>query len=552
MRVVVYSRVSTDAQERDGTSLDTQERACLEFARRSGWLVIDSIRDSASGYTLDRPGLARVRQRLHDGVVDMVLAYAVDRLSRSQTQIGVIFEEVSQADARLEFVTEKFEDTAVGRLILSVRAFAAEIEREKIAERTMRGKLERANSGKLPQAFGKGCYGYVYNRATGKREIEPLQAETVRRIFLRYAESRSFHAVARELNADGIPTFANSRWHPITVRQTLRNESYTGRLIYRRTKSIISRGVNGKKGRRYVERPQDEWVMIEGASPRIIDDALWDRVQSILDDPQRIARNCAARYAYSLRGRVTCANCGSAMVGQTMRPRGREYHYYCCRVAFNRLGTRHCTTRNVRAEKLEEGIWREVRAILSNPRIVLNELERAENPLDNRDEIERFEHELESIVTQQKRLAELFTLGAVDDDVVQAQGTPLKQRRAALESRLAELNSRARPQAFPVDDKHLGQVCAAIGAWVDQAGDDERSQILEALQIKVSATPERAEVTGVIPNETAAYLPCDMHRHHHVKVRVRVGADGAEDAGAGRAGKLQSDLAGVDGVEGLP
>ena len=57
MRAIVYSRVSTDAQERDGTSLETQERACLELAADRGWRVVRCIRDAASGATLEREGV---------------------------------------------------------------------------------------------------------------------------------------------------------------------------------------------------------------------------------------------------------------------------------------------------------------------------------------------------------------------------------------------------------------------------------------------------------------------------------------------------------------
>jgi site-specific DNA recombinase len=312
IRAAIYNRVSTGAQEQEGTSLETQERAALEFARQRGWVIIETIRDTASGYSLDRPGMERIRRLMRDGLIDVILVFAVDRLARNQTKLAVLLDEAQEHEVMLECVTEKLEDTAVGRFIMSARAFAAVIKREKISERTMRGKLERAKAGKLPQAFGKDCYGYVYNRETAKREIEPLQADVVRRSFRRYAESRGFHSVARELNADGIPTFANSLWHPATIRQTLRNESYTGRLVYRRTKSVMSRGLDGKRRRRYVERPSEEWVEIDDASPRIIDDALWGRIQAIFDDPGRIARNCTARYAYPLRGRVRCIECGPA------------------------------------------------------------------------------------------------------------------------------------------------------------------------------------------------------------------------------------------------
>ena len=66
VRALVYSRVSTDAQERDGTSLDTQESACVEYAESNGWMVVERIRDTASGFTLDRQGIERAVELVLD------------------------------------------------------------------------------------------------------------------------------------------------------------------------------------------------------------------------------------------------------------------------------------------------------------------------------------------------------------------------------------------------------------------------------------------------------------------------------------------------------
>ncbi len=105
MRAIVYSRVSTDAQERDGTSLETQERACLELAADCGWRVVRCIRDAASGATLEREGVEELRGALRRGEADVVVSYAVDRLSRSQNHIGILFDEFERAEVRMEFVT---------------------------------------------------------------------------------------------------------------------------------------------------------------------------------------------------------------------------------------------------------------------------------------------------------------------------------------------------------------------------------------------------------------------------------------------------------------
>ena len=109
MLAIIYSRVSTDAQE----------RACVQYAKEAGYKVLECIRDTASGSTLDRPGIERVRQILRASAADVVIAYAVDRLSRNQNHIGILFDDVEQSNVKLEFVTENFEDTAMGRFILA-------------------------------------------------------------------------------------------------------------------------------------------------------------------------------------------------------------------------------------------------------------------------------------------------------------------------------------------------------------------------------------------------------------------------------------------------
>ena len=279
MRALVYSRVSTDAQERDGTSLDTQERSCIDHARKAGWHVLESIQDTASGFTLDRPGMAMIRHLLRQGEVDVIVVYAVDRLSRNQIQLAVLLDEVDQAGARLEFVTEKFEDTAVGRMILNLRAFAAELEREKIAERTMRGKAATARSGRLPQGTGRGLYGYRYNRDTSQREINPQQAAIVQRIFSEFAQGSPIVAMANRLNAEGIATLGGGLWYPATIYHLLRNEAYTGRTIYRQTSVRQVRDPRtGKKRQKRERRDSSEWIEIVGATPPIIDEALFSAV----------------------------------------------------------------------------------------------------------------------------------------------------------------------------------------------------------------------------------------------------------------------------------
>ncbi|MQA00412.1 MAG: hypothetical protein GEU80_13975 [Dehalococcoidia bacterium] len=375
MRAIIYSRVSTDAQERDGTSLDTQERACLELAEGRGWTVVARIRDSASGYHLDRTGIEEVRQRLRRGEADVLVSYAVDRLSRNQNHIGVLFDEVEQAGAQLEFVTERFEDTAIGRFILAARAFIAEVEREKIAERTMRGKEERARSGRIPQATGQGIYGYRYDVESGKREVVEEQAHTVRRIFEDFVANGTCHGIAERLNADGIPAFAGGRWYAPTVRRVLLNETYTGRTVYRRT--IVKKvrdPLRGRWVRRVEERGESEWIEIEGATPPILSRALFERAKARLEDPERRRRREPTR-RYALRGRLRCGECGGAMTGHVVN-RGR-YHYYRCTNGSSSPGEKRCRSGYIRLERIEAAVKGALGDLLATPERLLDEARRA-------------------------------------------------------------------------------------------------------------------------------------------------------------------------------
>jgi DNA invertase Pin-like site-specific DNA recombinase len=68
MRAIVYSRVSTDSHERDGTSLDTQERACLQLAQVAGCIAVACRREATGGWQPDRRAMARVRRQLRRDV----------------------------------------------------------------------------------------------------------------------------------------------------------------------------------------------------------------------------------------------------------------------------------------------------------------------------------------------------------------------------------------------------------------------------------------------------------------------------------------------------
>src|SRR5215207_8233897 len=184
----IYSRVSSAGQE-DGYSLATQEQACRAWCAKRGLTVASVASEVWSGADRHRPELDALLDRL--GADDTVLCYALDRLSRSQVDTAILVDRIESAGASLALVTEDFEKSATGTFLRGAKAFAAELEREKIAERTQRGRRARVSSGK-PLAGNRPSYGYRWaDAAKSHLELDPINADVVRRIFDMALEGRS-------------------------------------------------------------------------------------------------------------------------------------------------------------------------------------------------------------------------------------------------------------------------------------------------------------------------------------------------------------------------
>ncbi len=514
MKAIIYSRVSTDAQERDGTSLDTQERACAEYATGQGWEVVRRIRDTDSGALLEREGLTELREVLRHGTADVIVAFAVDRLSRSQNHIGILFDEFEGAGVTMAFVTERFEDTAVGRFILAARAFIAEVEREKIAERTMRGKEERARSGRIPQATGRGMYGYHYDSDTGRRVINGDQAAVVRRVFEDFAGGASIIGITNALNEAGTLSFTGRAWSAWTVKNMLRNPGYAGRTIFKRTKTGHRRDpLTGKRRRTVALRDESEWIEVPDATPAVISEQLFDAVQTRLLDPER-RRQAQRKNDYPLRGTVRCSHCQSAMVGQTSMG---KYRYYRCRRAY--AGPRHdrCPARYVRAGDLERAVARELTTVLASPEVVLAELEHASSEDARDDDLAAAQQLLASLGNQRQRVLKLFQMGEVDETYLQKELEAIRVRRSPAEATVARLNGSGSAPCIPANPDEFAATCEALRERVaEEIKAGRLNEVAEAMQISITIarTDDGASgaLEGVIPYEIGRF---DEDFSHH-------------------------------------
>jgi len=253
MKAAIYCRVSTEDQEREGTSLQSQLEACRKLAQEKGYEVGKQhiIQEVYSGLTLDRPDLTRLRGWLNSGEIQAVIIYDGDRFSRDGYDFVTLIRDCQRANVELLCVTEPIEHGAIGEFLSYVRGWASRREADKIKERTSRGRKARIASGKLANGRASYLWGYYYipghGEGEGIRRVNEEQAKLVRDIFDWFtSENLPLDRVIYRLRDLGIPSpTGNPTWARATVYKMLTNSAYCGAQV-KTTPPIIDRATFDK------------------------------------------------------------------------------------------------------------------------------------------------------------------------------------------------------------------------------------------------------------------------------------------------------------------
>ena len=494
---LIYCRVSTRAQAEDGSSLGSQEKACRALARERGVAVAEVFREDYPGDSLeDRHLLLQARDLVKTRAYSALICHATDRLARNPIHLAIVAEECDKAETELLFVTEPLDNSHEGQLIRYVKGYAGAIEREKIRERTIRGKRSRAESGRLPQGNGKGIYGYRYDRESGKRQVMESEAEVVTRIFTMCTQKLSSHTIALTLNKEEIPALGGGRWHPRTILRLLKNAAYKGVTLYGQTKRV-SLG-----GRKYRIEPVDRehWIEIPNATPQIVSGQLWQQAQQALAQSRQHPRVPNRRYL--LTGYMQC-ECGAPVVGTRL---GKRYDYYRCRGTWaTAVKPRSCDAPYVRSQPLEEKVWGGITKILEQPELVLEEVKRRKGGTSVlKQEIARLQAKLRSLAGQQRKLVNLYQLDEVDDEHIRRASQQIKRDRAELEAEVLKLEKQKQEiESLDEVGEQVKKFCARATERLDGLSLEEKRLALEALQIKVVVGTSGVKLFGVIPSSYA-------------------------------------------------
>jgi len=450
-----------------------------------------------------REGMAALLRAIKQREVGVVIAHALDRLSRSQIHFGLIYSEANHAGVPIDLVTEKLDDTPVGRFVMAANSFSAEIEREKIRERSLRGKRTRIQSGKIHNHSAE-LYGYRRDKERGIRTTYAPEEAVVRRIFAAIAQDGiSVRTLARTLNTDGVPAPSTGkrvykdgrvcRWNPSTLYRILADPAYKGDTVLWRHRS---RG-NGKM---WQLRDESEWVRLpDGTTPAIVSVETWDAAQARLATGTISSTRNADR-PYLLRGLLYCSLCGNRMYSTPEH--GRPM--YRCSSRGKTGGS--CGGKRVNGEAIETWAWSEVETILRDPSTIIAEVERRRKTgpdvtlQSSRETAARMLAKLEK---QRERLVRRYA--DADDDsfpweLVEREIARVESERRTAQAAISEIDARLEEQETAIvwlDS--LRTYCDRVGANLDNADFSMRRNAIEALVERIDANGREWTLTGSIP-----------------------------------------------------
>ena len=359
LRCAVYTRKSSEeGLEQEFNSLHAQREACEAYIasqRSEGWVLVRDQYDDGgvSGGTLERPGLKQLLADIDDGLVDVVVVYKIDRLSRSLMDFSKLVEVFDRNGVTFVSVTQSFNTiTSMGRLTLNILLSFAQFEREVTAER-IRDKV-RASRMKGIWMGGGVPLGYVVDNR--KLVEHPADAAHVRWVFDRFIEIGSGTELARDLAARGVTTSRGFRIDKKFIYRMLTNRVYIGEAVH--------------KGTSY-----------PGEHKAIIDRQIWDKVHSILtESPRKRASNSRAQTPALLKGLLYGPD-GAAFSPSHTRKKNRLYRYYVSQTVLKH-GAGCCPVGRVPAAEIEAAVIDQLRVVLRQPEIIVAtwKAARAEDP----------------------------------------------------------------------------------------------------------------------------------------------------------------------------
>lgn len=437
---VIYARVSSEEQEKEGWSIPSQLKALRKLAVQNDYRVENEFVESASAKKEGRKEFSRMVEFVKENKIDTILCYKVDRLTRNPKDLITI----EELGVDLIFIEGRYDPSPQGRFALSMMANMARFQVENQALDIQRGLRERIEQGGWPH---RAPIGYRNDKNSASVEIDESKCFYIRQAFELYGSGLySIKTLSRKLYEMGLRNRCGNKVYNHGIETILKNPFYYGAMKYK------------------------EKLYTGNHKPLITKD-LFNQVQATLK--KNSIRNKKIKHTFPFRGYLTCGECGCSITAQVQK--GHNY-YNCTKSRGN------CSQPYIREEELETQIAAVLETIELDQELVdfmiraAKEMKQEE--INFKEVIEKnLTGSLNKIKIKEKRLLDSFLEGHIQPDIYKEKASELEDERVTIELELRNENN-SEAKIFEQMENVLNMANAARQAFI--AGDYEnKRRILE-------------------------------------------------------------------------
>ena len=305
----IYIRVSTEDQAREGFSLGEQEEKLRQLCEFKEYQIFKVYQDAGiSAKDMEhRPGFQQMMDDMRKGKINYIVAYKLDRVTRSVRDLEQLIEELEKYNCYL--ICERDDvntSTANGRFFVRMLTVLSQLEIEVVSERTKFGMSGAIKAGHLPGTCPLGYY-----RDTDKVvKLDPNTKGIVRRIFNMYLEGKSYYQISCILDEEKVLYPEHNKWTEAAVRTIINNRIYVGDYVRNKTSKDASK----------------EEVYSDVVAP-IITRAEWEEVQI---QKEKNMQSFSRDRVYIFFQKLICPKCGKLMLCKGAGGKKKKYMYYNC------------------------------------------------------------------------------------------------------------------------------------------------------------------------------------------------------------------------------
>lgn len=414
IRVAAYARVSTSSDEQL-LSLETQKEHYENFIKANPDMEYAGLYydEGISGTKVEkRDGLLRILKDCEDGKIDRVITKSISRFSRNTTDCLEMVRSLSRLGVYLYFEKENIDTEHMSsELMLSILSSIAESESRSISENTKWSIKHRYEAGTFIIAFPP----YGYDNVDGKMVVVPEEAAVVKEIFERTISGQGSFLIAKWLNEEGIPSKRGAKWHSSTVKGILKNEKYTGDVIFQKTYTDdnFNRHVNYGEKNMYLLKNHHEPII----SYEVFELTVEVMAQRGKEKGIEIGNaKYLNRYAFS--GKIICDECGSTFKRRTHYKPSGEYIAWSCSGHLRDKNT--CSMLYIKDEDVKRAVVKMMRKLQTCHEQVLKPFVAGLKGTNNKERLHQvleLESQLEKNLEQQNVMINLMSVGYIEPEL---------------------------------------------------------------------------------------------------------------------------------------